>query len=209
MAKPAARIGSDVRLIEAAEAELMESGGHIEMLAVAKRAGVSVGLAYHHFGSKTGLIAAVVDRFYGPLRDITFSNENPDGLDWRGREKARAREMIDYHYGHPFAPLVAGRLGREPQVLDLERDHRDALLAEGARNLRAGQRQGVVDPNLDPEMAIGMLMGGLRLAIDRAILSTPRPDRHELHEQVWRFIEGALGMNDRDQINTEGGTHVA
>ena len=57
-----ARIGSDVRLINAAEAELIENNGHIEIQGVAKRVGLSVGIAYHHFGSKTGLIAAVVDK---------------------------------------------------------------------------------------------------------------------------------------------------
>ncbi|MEM6746488.1 MAG: TetR/AcrR family transcriptional regulator [Pseudomonadota bacterium] len=200
------RIGSDVRLIDAAEAGLIESGGHIEMLAVAKRAGLSVGVAYHHFGSKTGLIAAVVDRFYGPIRDIAFGNENAD---WRLRERERTRALIDYHYDHPFAPLVAGRLAREPQVLDLEHAHRDALLAEGARNLRSGQKQGVVSPDLDPEITIAMLMGGLRLAIDQAILGDKRPDRDDLYEQVWRFIEGALGLPHDDSAKRDGGSRVA
>ena len=42
------------RLIRAAEAELIATHGHLEMQAVAKRAKLSVGLAYHHFGSKLG-----------------------------------------------------------------------------------------------------------------------------------------------------------
>ena len=42
------------------------------MQAVAKRAQVSVGLAYHHFGSKAGLIAAVVEAFYSRLDEVVF-----------------------------------------------------------------------------------------------------------------------------------------
>ena len=52
--------GTRERLLSAAQEELIEGQGHLEMQAVARRAQVSVGLAYHHFGSKAGLIAAVV-----------------------------------------------------------------------------------------------------------------------------------------------------
>ena len=58
-----ARIGTPARLIRAAQEELIQGRGLLEMQAVAKRAKVSVGLAYHHFGSKAGLIAAVVEAF--------------------------------------------------------------------------------------------------------------------------------------------------
>ena len=37
------------RLVQAARKELLQNHGHLEMQAVAKRARVSVGLAYHHF----------------------------------------------------------------------------------------------------------------------------------------------------------------
>ena len=95
MPKTIPKIGSDVRLVRAAEAELIESNGQMEMLAVAKRAGVSVGLAYHHFGSKAGLLAAVVDHFYAPLRDISFGDAIPIDQDSSARESARARAFID------------------------------------------------------------------------------------------------------------------
>ena len=65
-------IGTRERLIRAAEQELIRSHGHLEMQAVSKRAQVSVGLAYHHFGSKAGLIAAVVEAFYGRLDEMVF-----------------------------------------------------------------------------------------------------------------------------------------
>lgn len=46
----ATKIGTPERLIRAAQEELIHSHGLLEMQAVAKRAKVSVGLAYHHFG---------------------------------------------------------------------------------------------------------------------------------------------------------------
>ena len=58
------------RLVRAAQEKLIQSHGHLEMQPVAKRAKVSVGLAYHHFGSKAGLIAAVVEEFYNRLDGV-------------------------------------------------------------------------------------------------------------------------------------------
>ena len=48
--------GTRQRLIKAAEHELIANNGSMEISAVAKRAKVSAGLTYHHFGSKTGLV---------------------------------------------------------------------------------------------------------------------------------------------------------
>lgn len=203
MSDKSAKIGSNVRLVCAAEAELIENSGHMEMLAVAKRAGVSVGLAYHHFGSKTGLLAAVVDHFYAPLRDISFGDAIALDQDWAAREKARTRAFIDYFYDHPFAPLIAGRLGREPEVCDIERAHMTALLEEGARNLAQGQRQGVVSSDIVPDVVIGMLMGGLRQSIDSAILSEKRPPKPVLLEQIWAFFERGMGL--KTSVENVGG----
>ena len=200
--------GTADRLIDAAEAELIAHQGHMEMSAVARRAEVSTGLAYHHFGSKTGLIAAVVDRFYGPVRDIALGAAIPVDMAWAEREKARANALIDYFYRHPLAPLISGRLGREPEVIDIEHAHRDALVQEGARNLAQGQKHGVIDPTLDPTITVAVLMGGLRAAIDRAISAKSRPSKTELLEQVWRITEGALALNCSHAAASEGDPHV-
>ena len=202
-----ARIGSDVRLINAAEAELIENNGHIEIQGVAKRAGLSVGIAYHHFGSKTGLIAAVVDKFYGPLRDIMLGAAIPKSLPWAEREKERIRAFVSYHYDHPFAPLVVGRLGREPEVLDIEGAHMSALLEEGARNIAAGQKLGVVSSALDPKITVALLMGGFRQALVVALFATPRPSREALLDQIWTFSQGALGLPQQQQAQTEDSQH--
>ena len=194
------KVGAAQRLLDAAERELIANNGHMEMSSVAKRAKVSVGLAYHHFGSKTSLIAAVVDRFYGPVRSIALGDTIPLDLEWRERERARAAALIDYFYDHPLAPLIAGRLAREPEVLDIEHAHMDALLDTGARNIFQGQARGVVDPQLAPDTTIAMLMGGLRLAIDRAILSDNRPPRAELVEQIWCLCRGALQLDQSHPV---------
>jgi AcrR family transcriptional regulator len=57
------------RLLESARNELVERQGVLEVDSVARRAGVSVGLIYRHFGSKAGLVGAVVQAFYDRFED--------------------------------------------------------------------------------------------------------------------------------------------
>lgn len=186
------KMASSRKLLDAAEKELIDSHGVLEMSRVAKLAGVSVGLAYHHFGSKTGLIAAVVDRFYTPLRTIGIGNEIPLELQWQEREKARTAALIDYYYSHPLAPIIVGRLAREPEVQDIENAHMDSLLELGTRNLVQAQKSGVVNPDLTPLTTVAMLMGGLSMAIRQAVLASDRPNADTLLHQLWLFVEKAI-----------------
>jgi AcrR family transcriptional regulator len=190
----AAKIGTPERLIRAAQDELIQRGGLLEMQAVARRAKVSVGLAYHHFGSKAGLIAAVVEAFYNRLEDVAFSPSNLRSPNWAGREKERIAAYISFHYDHPFAPLVVGPLSRAAEVLDVEQAFTKRQLAAGAYNLRSGQRAGVIACDLDPRLTIALMIGGIRQALIGALTKAQRPDRRELTEKIWIFIAGALRL---------------
>ncbi len=180
------------RLITAAEVELIAHGGRLEMTAVAKRAGASVGLAYHHFGSKTGLVAAVVERFYEPLRAVMMGPSGGDRDSWSRTERQRFARMVDHYFDHPLAPLLVGRLAREPEVFDMEREHLDRLMEEGARNLARAQQRGILSAAFDPDVAIALVIGGCQQALYRALHQDPRPDRAELMDKLWVLLEGAV-----------------
>ena len=188
------KIGTPERLIRAAQEELIQSHGLLEMQAVAKRAKASVGLAYHHFGSKAGLIAAVVEAFYNRLEDVAFSPSKLTSPDWAGREKERIAAYISFHYDHPFAPLVVGPLSRAVEVLDVEQAFTRRQLAAGAYNLRAGQRDGVIPADLDPRLTIALMIGGIRQALIGALTASHRPDCAELTDKIWVFVAGALRL---------------
>jgi AcrR family transcriptional regulator len=188
------KIGTPERLIRAAQEELIHSHGLLEMQAVAKRAKVSVGLAYHHFGSKAGLIAAVVEAFYNRLEEAAFSPTKLVSADWAGREKERIAAYIAFHYDHPFAPLVVGPLSRAAEVLDVEQAFTRRQLTAGAYNLRAGQRDGVIPPDLDPRLTIALLIGGIRQALIGALTASHRPDRDALTDKIWVFVAAALRL---------------
>jgi AcrR family transcriptional regulator len=188
------RIGTPDRLVRAAQDELIQNHGLLEMQAVAKRAKVSVGLAYHHFGSKAGLIAAVVEGFYNRLEEVAFSPSKLTSSGWAGREKERIAAYISFHYDHPFAPLVVGPLSRAAEVLDIEQAFTRRQLIAGAYNLRAGQRDAVIPADLDPRLTIALMIGGIRQALIGALTASHRPDRAELTNKIWVFVAGALRL---------------
>jgi AcrR family transcriptional regulator len=202
-------IGTRERLIRAAEKELIRSHGHLEMQAVSKRAQVSVGLAYHHFGSKAGLIAAVVEAFYSRLDEMVFkeaksaSAKSPSGKSsstksrsegWADREKCRIASYVAFHYDHPFAPLVIGALSRAPEVLDVETAFTNRQLAAGARMLQAAQRDGIVPDRINPHLTIALMIGGIRQALIGALMSQQRPDPEKLTDEIWAFMAAALRL---------------
>ena len=187
-------IGTRERLIRAAEKELIRSHGHLEMQAVSKRAQVSVGLAYHHFGSKAGLIAAVVEAFYSRLDEVAFKGAKLPSEGWADREKRRIASYVAFHYDHPFAPLVIGALSRAPEVLDVETAFTNRQLAAGALMIQTAQRDGFVANHINPHLTIALMIGGIRQALIGVLISKQRPDPGKLTDEIWAFMAGALRL---------------
>ncbi len=88
-----------LRILEAAKTSLVAGDGSFEMSWVAKAAGVSQGLAYHHFGSKEGLLSAVVEDFYDRVEASVLMARYDDYEDWALRE--RDRSGVGQHIGPP------------------------------------------------------------------------------------------------------------
>ena len=191
-------------LVRAAQAELIHGQGHLEMQAVARRARVSVGLAYHHFGSKAGLIAAVVEEFYSRLDEAAFSGARLSSKAWADRERERIAAYVAFHYDHPFAPLVIGPLSRAPEVLDVETAFTRRQLGAGALMLQAAQRDGIIPDDIDPHLTIALMIGGIRQALIGALTNKQRPDPGKLTNEIWDFMAGALrlatGARNRNKV---------
>ena len=187
-------LGTRQRLVSAAQDELIDGHGHLEMQAVARRAQVSVGLAYHHFGSKGGLIAAVVDDFYERLDQAAFGGAKLSARNWADREKQRIGAYVAFHYDHPFAPLVIGPLSRASEVLDVETAFTSRQLATGARMLEAAQRDRIVPADIDPHLTIALMIGGIRQALIGALTGERRPDPAQLTDEIWAFMAAALRL---------------
>src|SRR3954452_4977145 len=132
---------SRARLLHAAAAELIERDGSLEVMSVAARARVSVGLIYRWFDSKAGLLAAVVDDFYDRVDGAVFDLDPvPEGT-WGEGERKRTDLAVDFHYADPLAPIVLSRLAREPVVAPVEGARIDRHIQAAPRHLERGQER--------------------------------------------------------------------
>ena len=182
------------RLIEAARAVLIEGKGQAEIADIAARAGVSAGLAYHHFGSKDGLVAAVVEAFYA--RYDAVANTRYRGETWAKREVQRTHATVRFLIEDRFTRTLFGPLGRSSAVVNAEAACMAGLIERGARNIANGQADGDLPRQTDPRIAAAFVLGGMRQAVSTALLTDAAPDPDPLARAVWRLIAQSLGLRE-------------
>jgi len=186
------------RLLDAARAAVVAGDGALEMADVARRAGASVGLAYHHFGSKAGLLSALVTGFYDRYDAVVnrrLRRESP----WRERERERTAGVVRFHYAEPLAPLLLGRLAAAPEVAAVAAERLDALVALGARNIATGQARGEVAADVDPQLAAAFVLGGVRQILAAALARDPRPPCEDVARTAWRLVANAVHAEEPDR----------
>ncbi len=186
------------RLLEAARSELIERRGVLEVESVVGRVGVSVGLIYRHFGSKAGLVSAVVQAFYKRFEDDVITSNPAPSADWATREHARTLRAVAFHYEDPLAPVVLARLHSQPAVAALEARQLDAHIELAAENVAHGQAVGLVPADVDPRLAAAMVLGGLRRVLVSAMGREPRPSQERVGRELWRFVAAILGLSQAD-----------
>jgi AcrR family transcriptional regulator len=182
------------RLLHAAEQELVERDGGLEVASVAARADVSVGLLYRYFGSKAGLVAAVVDAFYDRLHAQVMDVDPAPSTDWATRERRRMELSVAFHYRDPLAAVILSRLAREPGVAAVETRRIGRLVEDAARNVQSAQRRGEIREDADPRTMGAILLGGFRVAMAEALTRAERPDPEQLTDELWRFVAGGVGL---------------
>jgi AcrR family transcriptional regulator len=182
--------------ILAAAAEELAATGDVEVAAVARRAGVSVGLPYRYFGTRSGLLSAVVSAFHDRL-DEAVTDREFDGATWHERERARVTAWVSHLYDDPLAPVVLGRPGGDADSAGTERQRLHQAIEQGARNIARGQRDGDLPAGRDPELLVAAVLGGVHTAVAVALTRTPRPDRARVAAELWAFVAGAAGTPER------------
>lgn len=185
------------RLLRAAADELIERDGALEVASVAVRAEASVGLLYRYFGSKAGLVAAVVEDFYDRLHAEAADTDPAPGADWASREHKRLELSVAFHYREPLAAVVLSRISREPEVAGVEVRRIGRLVEDAARNVQAGQRRGELPADLDARTVGALLIGGFRVAMGEALTRREHPDPDALVEQLWRFVVNGVRFTGR------------
>jgi AcrR family transcriptional regulator len=182
------------RILEAASALLADGDGNFEMSWVAKAAGVSQGLAYHHFGSKEGLLSALVHDFFDRAEEAVLMARLEDHDSWEQREQERVRRYIEFLLADPLGVTVISRLAGTPAVAAVEAERWDRLITEGSRNIAEGQAGGVVTAPQDPTLLAAMVLGAARSAVAREFSAAKPGKPARLSRDIWAFIRAGLGL---------------
>ena len=184
------------RILDSAARLLAEGEGALEMAWVAKAAGVSSGLAYHHFGSKEGLLVAVVNDFYDRVEAASLMARLEQATDWEARERERVRLYIEFLLSDPLGVVVLSRLAHAPGVAAVEAERWDRLVSVGARNIADGQQRQVVGAAQDPELLAAMVLGAARAAVARLLPRKRQINAARLARDIWQFQRRGLGLED-------------
>jgi AcrR family transcriptional regulator len=180
------------RILCAAMDELAESG-ELEVARVARRAGVSVGLPYRYFSSRTGLLVAVVEALHDRL-DHAVVMRRYEAPTWRERERQRIGDWVGFLYQEPLAFVVLDGVTGDAPVADANRALLQRAIDVGTRNMAAAQRDGELPAERDPELLAAGVLGGVHATVSVALSRSPRRDAGLVTEELWRFVAGAVGI---------------
>jgi AcrR family transcriptional regulator len=185
---------SRLRLIGAARAELIERNGVLEVNSVADRAGVSVGLIYRYYGSRAGLVGAVVDEFYSRYRrEALERNPLPKGR-FADRERRRTEVSVAFHYQDPLARVILSHLHLDSEVAVAEALHTTEMIDLAASVMALGQRRGEIPSDHDPHFVAAMIIGGMRQVLAVALSARPTPPENLTAQRLWALIAGVMGI---------------
>lgn len=182
------------RLLQAAADQLVAGEGAFELSSVATDAGVSVGLCYRYFGSKAGLIAAVVADYFDRFAAVFYVERNP-GQDWLEQGRKRTANTVDFFYADPLGRIVLTLLAREPDVVVVQRACMDKLIDGTTTFIKRGKKAGFIPAHVDPELTAAMILGGMLEGLAAGVSRVPRPSRSRLSQQLWAFVGGALQLS--------------
>jgi len=181
-----------VLLIRAAKEELLASGGGFELARVCQRAGVSPGLPHHYFGSKSGLLTAVVRDYIERLEAAISDMAVEERFSWADRERERVECYVEFIVNDPLSPYVLGSLVATPEALAVVSESLDRVIAEGARNFRRGQEGGEVRTDLPPDVLSAAVHGAVRQVTLQALRGDGSIDRSSLVGLIWALVENWL-----------------
>lgn len=180
------------RILRAAMDELAESG-ELEVARVARRAGVSVGLPYRYFSTRTGLLVAVVEALHDRL-DHAVVMRRYEAPTWRERERQRIGDWVAFLYHEPLAFVVLDGVTGDAPVADANRALLQRAIDVGTRNMAAAQRDGELPGERDPELLAAGVLGGVHATVSVALARSPRRDAALVTDELWRFVAGAVGI---------------
>jgi AcrR family transcriptional regulator len=183
------------RLLAAARERAIASGGHFEIASVAEAAGVVPSLVSRYFGSKGGLVGALVDDFFDRFQREVLDLDLEAHGDWARHERVRLAAGVRFHYGEPFAVVLYGPLAREPEVARRESERTAAVVGRAARSIRKAQRRGELPVGVDPGLAGAAMFGAMRQVMVEVLTRSRRPAPERVIDFLWRQIAASVRID--------------
>lgn len=172
------------RLLDAAIALILESGGEPTRDAVAQRAGMGIATLYRHFPDRQALLRAVVL----DVLDRTIEHGNVALA-----ESATGAEALG-RYLHASIDAGLGALNVVHGLLD-DAEWPDRRAAAGElleRLLEAARREGAIDPDLTTN---DIALASIRFCRPLAIGLDPAGERAIAHRQLATYLDGLIASS--------------
>jgi AcrR family transcriptional regulator len=182
------------RLLDVARRIAIESGGQVELAKVAEVARVVPSLVHRYFGSKSGLVAALVDDFFDRFHAEVLEADLDARRDWAEHERLRLELGVRFHYAEPFASVLYETLARDPEVARKESRRIAAVVDRAARSIRRAQKRGELPVGVDPGLAGAAMFGAMRLVMVEALRRKPRPTAAQVVEVLWRQVAASVRL---------------
>lgn len=183
------------RLLAVASELAISSQGHIELAQVAEQAGVVQGVVHRYFGSKSGLISAMVDDYYDRFHKQVLELYLNDTGDWAVHERLRLRMGIQFHYDEPLSAVLHSTFVRDPVVARREAERIDGVIDLTARGIVRAQSRGELPQHIDPELAGAAMFGAMQAVLSKALNRPTRPSQEQLEMILWQQVAASVGLS--------------
>jgi AcrR family transcriptional regulator len=192
------------RLLACARDIAIANDGHLEVAWVADAAGVVPSLVNRYFGSRAGLVSAVIEDFFERLHAEVLDLDLDDQGTWAQHERIRLENGVRFHYTDPAAVVLYTGLSREPDVAATENRHIARVVKHAAASIRRGQQRGELPASVDPELAGAAMFGAMQRVMVAALTRRPRPRPERVIEVLWRQIAAAVEIEPYAEITPPG-----
>jgi len=189
-------------LTDAAIALFGERGYRASSLkAIGERAGISHGVIPFHFGSKEGLLLAVVETCFTRFFDSVLAPLRDHERDWGlGDLEAILDAQLGFADVHPeisrvFTVLMAEAIGSSPELRPHYQAFHERVLRLGTDWVLEGQRRGALRADMDPDATVQAVLSFLTGCRTHHLLAGV--DRRTIHKQMLSILERGVLSDDK------------
>jgi len=193
---------STKKLIEATLAIASEeSAAAVTFESIAKRAGYSRGLAHNKFGSKKGLMKAVIDYLHEKRFDspVTLVLDNKSGLD-------ALLTLADHHVrglsegldSRAYFIILGEAIGEMSDIREVYAENHDRSKEMFIELIERGRMDGSIRQDVHSETA-ALMVGSLMVGISMQSLTDPEMDLDKIAEETHLILTRSLGVVDPNQ----------